>query len=265
MKTNSIELGVGLVGIGRPWGYKDPKVPTEFTAIRLMNVARTYTIRYFDTAPSYGLSEERLGIWLKYLTRDQRAKVRIATKFGEHWGEGTPYVDHSYEALKTSLDQSLEKLGKIDVIQLHKSNPKVLMSDDLKRVFEYARSRGIETLGASISDQKSGELALEHEQISLIQLPFNEENQEFANIISGAKEKGKTIVVNRPFANGKLVGDIYKSSLRLERGVEAFSVILKQGFSGYILSGTKSPIHLQENARAFIRAKRMLEGYDFTE
>ena len=119
-------------------------------------------IRYFDTAPSYGLSEERLGRFLRTLPESIRRELTIATKFGEHWNRGAsqPYVDHSYDALRRSLDQSLAHLGRVDVLQLHKTSPEVLESGDLARAWEYARSLGITRLGASVSDLESAALAI---------------------------------------------------------------------------------------------------------
>ena len=41
---------------------------------------------------------------------------------------------------------------------------------------------------------------------------------------------------------------------------EAFAFILRQQFAGAILSGTKSPEHLEENYRAFLDARAATRG-----
>ncbi len=103
-------------------------MPTEADAVHFLESAYELGIRFFDTAPSYGLSEERLGIFLDSLSPEQRSSVTVATKFGEHWNSDnqSAYADHSLEALKRSLDQSRHRLGQIAILQLHKTTPELL-------------------------------------------------------------------------------------------------------------------------------------------
>ncbi len=157
-----VEFGLGLIGIGKPWGFANPEVPGESQAMALLEKAFALGVRYFDTAPSYGCSEERLGRFLAALAPGERSAVRIATKFGEHWDEtrAEPFVDHSLDALKRSLDGSVTRLGRIDFLQLHKTTPEVLTSGDLARAWQYAASLGIGAIGASVSDLESAGLAI---------------------------------------------------------------------------------------------------------
>src|SRR3974390_3351053 len=139
-----VELGVGLIRIGREWGHVRQDVPSEREAIQFLEHAFAAGIRFYDTAPSYGSSEERTGEFVRSLNPEDRGRITVATKFGEHWNPARqePYVDHSFDALKRSLDQSLERLGRIDVLQLHKTTRAVLASGDLARAWDYARSVG---------------------------------------------------------------------------------------------------------------------------
>ncbi len=260
MQNSNIELACGLIGIGRVWGFKETAVPSEAEAIAFLDSALVQSIGYYDTAPSYGLSEARLGKWLRTLTKEQRSKITIATKFGEHWSEpeGKAFVDHTYEALRTSLDQSILRLGQIDILQLHKTNPAVLKSDDLKRAWDYAREKGVKKLGLSVSDIESGEMACQDDQYEVIQLPFNQQNTIFAPIIQEATRRGKTVVTNRPFNMGEAVHkDPTKTKEYLEQ--EAFEFVLRQFFNGFILTGTKSRDHLVENVATFKKAVAAIE------
>ncbi len=256
MQKNTVELGCGLIGIGRVWGVKESRVPSEQEALTFLNAALAQSIRFFDTAPSYGLSEERLGKWLKTLNKQQRQGIIVATKFGEHWSNERqqPFVSHEFDVLSASLNQSLLRLGKIDVLQLHKTNPTVLKNDGVKRALEYAKEKGIQQFGASVSDVESGEMVCEDDRFTLIQLPFNQENTIFTPIIREATRKGKLVVTNRPFNMGAMVNkEGNKTKTLLEQ--EAFQFILTQFFNGFILTGTKSPDHLRENIEAFDKAK----------
>jgi len=247
VNSTAIQLGLGLIGIGKPWGHVPHSVPSEAQARELLAGALEMGICYFDTAPSYGdgVSEARLGCFLASLTPAERNRLTIATKMGEHWNadRGEPFADHSFEALRRSLDASLGRLGRIDILQLHKTTPAALASDDVAKGWEYARSLGIVRIGPSVSDGASASLAVADPRYSVMQLPFNQADPSFASILEGARERGMWIAVNRPFAMGALLAEVDK--------VSAFRFILDRAFTGVILSGTTSPRHLRENLAAF--------------
>jgi aryl-alcohol dehydrogenase-like predicted oxidoreductase len=248
-----VEFALGLIGIGKPWGFANPQVPGERQARTLLERAFALGVRYFDTAPSYGVSEERLGRWLAALTPVERSAVRIATKFGEHWdaAKAEPFVDHSLDALKRSLDGSIARLGRIDFLQLHKSTPQVLRSSDLARAWDYAATLGITAIGASVSDLESAGIVIAGPGYRILQFPYNTVQQTFAGILEQAAARGIKIAVNRPFGMGRI---LYEN--RELTKADAFAFILQNAFEGVILSGTKSPEHLEENWRAFSDAIR---------
>src|SRR3954447_26051500 len=67
-KSVSVQFALGTIGIGKPWGFANPEVPAEPEALALLERAYALGVRYFDTAPSYGVSEARLGRFLSRLT-----------------------------------------------------------------------------------------------------------------------------------------------------------------------------------------------------
>jgi aryl-alcohol dehydrogenase-like predicted oxidoreductase len=243
-----IEFGLGTIGLGKPWGFANPEVPDEKGAQALLERAMSLGVRYFDTAPSYGVSEQRLGRFLSGLTPSERAGLRIATKFGEHWdcSRGEPYVDHSFDALCRSLDDSMARLARIDFLQLHKTTPDVLRSVDLARAWEYAAALGITGIGASVSDLESAGLAISDPTYRILQLPYNAAQETFAAAIDRAAGRGIRVAVNRPFGMGRM---LYENRDLTKAG--AFAFILRRRFEGVVLSGTKSAEHLEENWRAF--------------
>jgi aryl-alcohol dehydrogenase-like predicted oxidoreductase len=243
-----VEFGLGLIGIGKPWGYAHPEVPGEAEAQRLLERAFALGVRYFDTAPSYGVSEERLGRFLGGLSAAERGAVRIATKFGEHWdaGKAEPFVDHSLDALKRSVDGSMARLGRIDLLQLHKTTPEALRSEGLGRAWEYAATQGITEIGASVSDVESAGLAIAGGAYGTLQFPYNAAQRTFEGVLERAAARGMKIAVNRPYGMGRLLYENRELSK-----AEAFGFILEKQFEGAILSGTKSAGHLEENWRAF--------------
>ena len=222
-------------------------MPPETEVRALLEFACDLGICYFDTAPSYGdgVSEERLGRFVKSLPAALRATITIATKMGEHWdrAKGEPYADHCFDALRRSLDRSIERLGRIDVLQLHKTTPDALRSGGVQNAWEYARSLGIARIGPSASDLESAALALEDPRFSVMQVPYHAAYPAFGPVIDRAVARGVSVVVNRPYGMGSLIaGGTDKQA--------AFRFVLARQ-PAVILTGTVSPDHLRENWEAF--------------
>ena len=248
----NVRLGLGLISIGREWGHVKSSVPEEKDSLQFLEFAYKSGIDFFDTAPSYGTSEERLGKFLRTLTPEERQKITVASKFGDHWDSqsGTAYVDHSYDTLRASLDNTLLHLGKIDLLQLHKTNPQVLRSTDFRKALEYAQSLCVTTFGASISDVESGLMVCADETFTAIQLPYNSTNISLVNILDRAAERDKFVLINRPYNMGAMLHSGNEAETE-QRMIAAYRFILQKNFRGIILTGTKSRQHLVENLEAF--------------
>jgi aryl-alcohol dehydrogenase-like predicted oxidoreductase len=229
MQSNP-QLGLGAIGIGRAWGHVNPVVPSEEEAFSVLEKAVQVGYRFIDTAPSYGYSEQRLG---RFLRAHGVNGLTIATKFGENWNfeRGETYVDHSYDGLCRSVDRSMQVLGRIDVLQLHKTTPHVLRSRDLSRAWDYAASLGI---------------TIAEEGYSVVQAPYSRMNRTFEDVLRRASARGITVVTNRPFFMGQMLhGDARWTE------EDALRFIVEQGFNGVILAGSKNPVHLERNCRVF--------------
>ncbi|MCX5317027.1 aldo/keto reductase [Streptomyces sp. NBC_00154] len=127
-------LGFGAAPIGNLYRATD-----EATARAAVDAAWDHGVRYFDTAPHYGLglSELRLGRALAERPRDQ---FTVSTKIGRVLvpnpaptgsdlaaggfavpDELTRVHDYSRDGVRRSLDASLERLGldRIDIVYVH--------------------------------------------------------------------------------------------------------------------------------------------------
>lgn len=110
---------------------------SDETALSTFELAWDRGIRFFDTAPLYGLglSEQRLGRFLADRPRDDFV---LASKVGRllradappdphqsHFWKGVPPLgtvwDFSYDGVLRSVDESLQRLGldRIDVLHIH--------------------------------------------------------------------------------------------------------------------------------------------------
>lgn len=255
-----VRLGAGLTRLGRPWGVRRAPVPSEEEARKFLACALALGVRTFDTAPSYGSSEARLGAFLTSLGPEARAVAFIATKFGEQWNPdtGDVAVDHSYDALARSLEASLHRLGAIDLVQLHRTTPDALRSTGVRRAFALARTSGVAALGASVTRVDDARLALDLLGVEWLQFPYHLGNANMEEAFELADEYGARILVNRPFGMGALVTGAAGSSDDVAEA--AFRFILEREFSGAILTGTASPAHLRWNLAAFARAVARATG-----
>ena len=251
-----VQLGLGLLEIGKPWGHRPAAVPPAAEAVRFLESAYELGIRYFDCAASYGDAEHRFGLFLRNLTETARSGIVIATKFGEHWDPATqtPFVSHSYAALERSLDRSLELLGRVDVLQLHKTTPAALRSDDVARAWDLAAKLGVAVTGPSVSDAESAQLAAEDSRYRMMQLPLNRDSEHFADAASRAQAAGMYVAANRPFAMGRLLSEDDTRTPH-DRRVQAFRFVLDHVRRGVVLTGTRSAAHLAENLAAFEEAR----------
>lgn len=242
---NTIELGLGLLSIGRPWGVRNVPPPPEADALALLKVACDEGIRFFDTAPAYGTSERLLGIFLNQ-NPFLRGALTIATKMGEVWDAftGLSRVSHTVDDLTGNIDASLRLLGSIDILQVHKSTRDTVVSNGVMKALDYAESRGIKEFGASISDLETARLACRSGRYRYLQFPFNVDNVHLLPVFEEASAHNVKIIVNRPLAMGKIAADTKAIS-------EAYRFITRQKFDGIILSGTSSQTHLRENIAAF--------------
>jgi D-threo-aldose 1-dehydrogenase len=129
MRSNSIpgtpvavtQLGLGTAQLGDLYGTLDTSTTTA-----IVDAAWDSGIRYFDTAPHYGLglAEDRLGQALRGRPRDDYV---ISTKVGrlivpdDRTQEPTRRWDFSPSGVRRSLDESLERLQlqRIDIVLIH--------------------------------------------------------------------------------------------------------------------------------------------------
>ena len=259
MTEPSVELGLGLINIGMTWGARPVPVPGEAESVAFIEAAYGLGFRLFDTAPSYGnTSEVKLGIFLKTLSREERGLVTVATKFGEHWdsGKGAAYGDHSYDALCRSVEQSLRRLGSIDLLQLHRTNVEVLRSADLARAWEFALKAGVKKIGVSASTPEPAALAIEL-GYGVMQMPYNVTREDMGPAFREAASRGIELLINRPYQAGARLYDAEPTDR-----AALFAHVLKVKFQGWILTGTRSIDHLKENLDAYRRALELVAEHE---
>lgn len=127
------------------FGCANPAMLQGKRVYRLLDEALDSGITTFDTAESYGSSEDILGKWMKLWWK--RNKVVLITK-GCH-PHGRPRV--TPEDLKEDIHKSLKRLKTdyIDIYMLHRDHPDADLEAILEVLNEYHKAGKIGAFGAS--------------------------------------------------------------------------------------------------------------------
>src|ERR1700710_51928 len=119
--TTSVSITRLSLGCG-PFGDMWAPVPDE-DAVDTVRAAFARGVRYFDTAPLYGVgkSERRLGLGLADLPRSE---IAVSTKVGrvlQNDGAVPPTFEYTAEAVERSLEGSHVRLGldRFDIVHVH--------------------------------------------------------------------------------------------------------------------------------------------------
>jgi D-threo-aldose 1-dehydrogenase len=173
MRSARASLSLGSVGFGAaPIGNLYSEVE-ERVARSVLNVAWDAGIRYFDTAPHYGLglSERRLGAALSGRPRDDyvistkvgRLLVPNPKPLGSDLASGgfavpdtlTRQRDYSRDGVLRSLEASLERLGldRIDIVLVHDPDDhmEAAVSEAIPALIELREQGVIRAIGAGMN------------------------------------------------------------------------------------------------------------------
>ena len=243
-------LTLGTVKFGRNQSVKYPgsfQLPGDAEIVNLLAMAESSGISTLDTAPAYGLSEERIGKLLS-----DRSNWQIITKAGENFdpGNNKSHYDYSVSALEKSLESSLLKLNTdyIDCWMLHSDgNDLDNLSDEVIQTFIRAKELGlVRSIGVSTKTVAGGRYALEH--FDCIMMTISLENTEEKSLFDTAKALGKSLFIKKIYDSGwALTGDNKQQIMQ-----QTLRSIFQHTATCSAIIGTINPKHLQENIDAYL-------------
>lgn len=236
-------LGLGTVKLGRDSGVKYPNgfsIPDDQSARSLLDLAWDLGINLLDTAPAYGISEQRLGQLLKNDTRDWL----VCSKVGEEFENGESHFDFSPEHTRYSIERSLKRLGRetIDIVLVHSDGNDV---DIIKRMgtldaLAALKQQGlIRSIGFSGKTVEGGLLAAE--KSDAVMLSHHPAYTDERPVLDYCARHNKGALIKKAFASGHMSGDEFSESLRFS---------LEHPGTSSIIIGTINPLHLQQNVDA---------------
>lgn len=278
-------IGLGTAAIGRPQ-YINIKEGTEelsldeFTkqGVSVLDKAYELGLRYFDTAPGYGMAEELLINWL----RDRKYNdVEIATKWGYTYvanfvkeAKIHEVKDHSLAKLDEQWLMSQEFKKTLKVYQIHSAGFDTDVLTDKKvhdRLFKIKQSSnaliGITSSGAEQIKTIEKALLIKvngEDLFDTFQVTYNVFDQSLYSTIRELNARGKTTIIKEALANGRVFlnhnypdyKEAYKVldrlSLKYKVGLDAIAIrfVLDSVNPAKVLSGASTCVQLTENLKA---------------
>ena len=253
-------LSVPVLGFGAgPLG--DERL-SEADAERLLRTALDAGCTFLDTAPSYGISEERIG---RYLA-DRREEVVLSTKVGY----GIPGVtDWTAEAVTRGVERARRRMKAdvLDVVHLHSCPLQTLEEGAVVDALNEAVAAGHVRVAAYSGENDELAWAVQSGRFGSVQTSLNVFDQhDVAALVPEAKAAGLGVVAKRPNGNApwryaeRPVGEYAEAywtrmtamGLDFGEGWAATALRFAAHHTGadVAIVGTTNPEHLRQNAAA---------------
>lgn len=188
LSTSPLGLGAGSLG---------DAAMDERDAADLIAAALDGGITCFDTARSYGASEERLGRYLQ----PHRSRVLLSTKLGY----GIPGVpDWTAEAVRLGVEDALRRLQTdvIDVVHLHSCPLETLLHSDVIPALLQARQDGKVRAVAYSGENEPLAWAIRSGHFDAVQTSLNLcDQRDIDTLMVEAAAQGLGRIAKRPLAN----------------------------------------------------------------
>jgi aryl-alcohol dehydrogenase-like predicted oxidoreductase len=216
---NVSAIGVGTWQFGGEWAHDF----TQQEADAILDEAAAQGINLIDTAECYGdhLSERLVG---DYLSRRDRSRWIVATKFGHHFHSFMNRTDDfSADGVRLQLEESLRALRveTIDIYQFHSGADELFRNDELWRMLDEQKRAGrVRHLGVSILGKGSEEQARAARSVGaeVLQVIYNRLDRRPEEIYFPHAMRDRLGILARvPLASGLLSGK-YASGAKFPAG-----------------------------------------------
>jgi pyridoxine 4-dehydrogenase len=247
-------LGFGAMRITGKGIWGSPESPDE--AIRLLRRCLELGIDFIDTADSYGPEvSERL---IAEALCPYPPGLVIATKAGlrrpgpDQWRE-----DGRPEYLRAQVLSSLRrlKLERIDLLQLHRIDPKVPLGDQIGALARLQREGRVRHIGLSEVSVEQIRAVRELVEVVTVQNLYNVANRKSEDVLEYCADEGIGFIPWFPLATGDLAspgGPLARAAKRLEATPSqvALAWLLHRSPVMLPIPGTSKVKHLEENTAA---------------
>lgn len=239
MTANLSPIGFGAFKIGRNQGAKYASaydLPDDRIVASLLNGVLDLGINLIDTAPAYGLSEERIGTAVAH----RREEFFLSTKVGESFDNGVSRYDFTPAAVRASVERSLQRLrtDHLDLLLIHadRDDLRVLREPDLVETLVSLRQTGV-TRGIGFSGHSVEATRAALAWADAIMVCYHPEDESLAAVMVEAAAKGRMVLVKKGLASGRI------------QPSRAIPWILRNPAVTSIVVGSLDMDHLRENLR----------------
>lgn len=263
------QLGYGSMGLRGPrtWGVR---VVSDADADRMLNRVLDAGVNFLDTAPDYGVSEERIGRFIG----PRRNEFILATKCGCAYTQHSDHLEiaHRWEpdVVRRNLETSLLRLrtDHIDILQFHGGDADSLQRSGLIDLLrEFREQKLIRFLGSSSSLPDLPDL-MALNVFDVFQIPYSCLAPQHHELIAQAAATGAGIILRGGIAQGGPDAEIQRPALNevwetarldelLPAGMTRAEIILRFTLSHpdchTTIIGTCNPTHFEENLLAATR------------
>jgi D-threo-aldose 1-dehydrogenase len=216
------ELGFGGAQIGNLYTATD-----DATAAAAVAGAWEVGVRYFDTAPHYGLglSERRLGAALAGCARDSfvvstkvgRLVVPNPAATGSVGAEGFAVTDelmrrydYSRDGVRRSLEESLTRLGldRVDIVYVHDPDDHMdqAVAEAVPALVELREQGVVAAVGAGMNDWRPLLRIVKETEVDAVMLAgrWTLLDRSGAPLLEECRQRGVSVVAAAPFNSGLL-------------------------------------------------------------
>lgn len=220
-------IGLGTAAIGRPLYININKKSTaeEFSlssfrekGIQMLETAYESGVRYFDTAPGYGMAESML---IEWVSQKNDPTIEVATKWGYTYvadfnpdAEVHEVKEHSLAKLDAQWNVSQDLLPFLTSYQIHSATLETGVLDNdavLERLSklkdQYGLLIGVTTTGANQVEVLKKALAVNvdgEDLFDLFQVTYNVFDQSIASLAQEINQRNKRLVIKEALANGRV-------------------------------------------------------------
>jgi pyridoxine 4-dehydrogenase len=247
-------LGYGTMQLPGPGVWGESRHPDE--AVRVLRRAIELGVNFIDTADAYGPFTADL--LLKKALHPYPDDLVIATKAGfARTGPNAWVPIGRPEYLRQQVELSLRNLGleRIDLLQLHRIDPKVPVAEQVGELAKLQSEGKIRHIGLSEVSIDDVEEAGRTATIVSVQNLFNLAQRDAEPLLEYAEEKGLGFIPWFPLATGELAkegGPL--DEIALEHGSTpsqlALAWLLRRSPAMLPIPGTSSVAHLEDNVAA---------------
>lgn len=280
-----MSLGLGMAAIGRPHyinvrtnNIANSNVDNlKSKGFKVLDEAYDLGVRYFDTAPGYGLAETLLIDWLA--NKDDKS-IEVATKWGYTYvanfevnAQVHEVKEHSISKLKEQWLVSKRLLPFLTTYQIHSAtfDTGVLKNEAILHELDYLKSEfnlkiGISTTGDNQVEviKKALDVVVDGTPLfDTFQSTYNVFEQSILSVAETLKQEGKRLIIKEALANGRIFrnsnsckkADFFNTLENLSKkygvGVDAIALQFcsKTIPGSIILSGASTVNQLQENLK----------------